>query len=85
MRHFSLDDERFLVIRSLAVDYSAGGREARHSHAFPQFLYARSGAMRVLIVEAHIQTHLEGLMAIPPEKPKPKPIEYGRDEGVVSI
>lgn len=43
------DDESYLSVRSLAIDYAAGGREERHSHAWPQFLYARSGAIRAEI------------------------------------
>jgi AraC-like DNA-binding protein/quercetin dioxygenase-like cupin family protein len=43
------DDESYLLVRSLAIDYAAGGREERHSHAWPQFLYARSGAIRAEI------------------------------------
>lgn len=33
-------------MRSLAIDYAAGGREDFHTHPWPQFLYARSGAVR---------------------------------------
>lgn len=40
------DDEVHLIVRSLAIDYAAGGREEGHCHAWPQFLYARSGAIR---------------------------------------
>jgi AraC-like DNA-binding protein/quercetin dioxygenase-like cupin family protein len=43
------EDELHLVVRSLAIDYSAGGHEERHSHMWPQFLYARSGAIRAEI------------------------------------
>lgn len=43
------EDESHLVVRSLAIDYAAGGHEERHSHAWPQFLYARSGAIRAEI------------------------------------
>ncbi len=43
-------DEVHLIIRSLAIDYAAGGCEEGHAHAWPQFLYARSGAIRVEIV-----------------------------------
>jgi AraC-like DNA-binding protein len=43
------DDEMHLVVRSLAMDYAAGGQEDRHSHIWPQFLYARSGAIRLEI------------------------------------
>ena len=47
MRQIStLDDESDLIVRSLAIDYAAGGREDRHSHMWPQFLYACSGAVR---------------------------------------
>lgn len=42
-------DEPHLLIRSLAVDYSAGGREDVHSHPWPQFLYAQAGAIRAEI------------------------------------
>lgn len=42
-------DEPRLFIRSLAVDYAAGGREDVHVHPWPQFLYARSGAVRAEI------------------------------------
>jgi AraC-like DNA-binding protein/quercetin dioxygenase-like cupin family protein len=43
---FTPDDEPHLFIRSLALNYAAGGREERHSHSWPQFLYASSGAVR---------------------------------------
>lgn len=43
------DDEPHLVVRSLAIDYAAGGREERHSHTWPQFLYTCSGAIRAEI------------------------------------
>lgn len=43
------DDEVHLIIRSLAIDYAAGGSEEGHAHAWPQLLYARSGAIRVEI------------------------------------
>jgi AraC-like DNA-binding protein/quercetin dioxygenase-like cupin family protein len=42
-------DEAHLFVRSLAIDYAAGGREAGHRHIWPQFLYARSGAVRAEI------------------------------------
>lgn len=42
----SPDDEPHLFIRSLAIDYDAGTRQASHSHAWPQLLYARQGAVR---------------------------------------
>lgn len=43
------DHEVHLIIRSLAIDYAAGGSEEGHAHTWPQFLYARSGAIRVEI------------------------------------
>ncbi|MEQ1653127.1 MAG: helix-turn-helix transcriptional regulator [Hyphomicrobium sp.] len=43
------DDEKHLIVRSLAIDYAAGGSEEGHAHAWPQFLYARSGAIRAEI------------------------------------
>jgi AraC-like DNA-binding protein len=43
------DDEAHLIVRSLAIDYAAGGREEGHSHSWPQLLYARSGAIRAEI------------------------------------
>lgn len=48
-QRFTPDDELHLLIRSLAIDYAAGGSEEGHAHAWPQFLYARSGAIRVEI------------------------------------
>ncbi len=39
-------DEPHLIIRSLAVNYTAGGRGDVHSHPWPQFLYASKGAIR---------------------------------------
>jgi AraC-like DNA-binding protein len=41
--------EAHLIVRSLAIDYAAGGSEEGHYHAWPQFLYARSGAIRAEI------------------------------------
>lgn len=41
------------MIRSLAIDYEAGGHEDMHAHAWPQFLYARSGAVRAVIEGRH--------------------------------
>ena len=38
-------DEPYLTIRSLAVDYVAGGREQSHRHRWPQLLYAIAGAV----------------------------------------
>lgn len=46
-------DEPYLFMRSLAVDYAAGGREESHTHAWPQFLYARRGAIRAEIDGRH--------------------------------
>ena len=43
------DDEVHLIVRSLAIDYAAGGREGGHLHSWPQLLYARSGAIRAEI------------------------------------
>lgn len=37
------------MIRSLAIDYAAGGHEDMHAHPWPQFLYAQSGAVRAAI------------------------------------
>jgi AraC-like DNA-binding protein len=39
-------DEPHFFMRSLAIDYAAGGHEDSHTHPWPQFLYARSGAVR---------------------------------------
>jgi AraC-like DNA-binding protein/quercetin dioxygenase-like cupin family protein len=50
MRHrFSRADEPHFVVRSLAIDYDAGGQEDMHAHPWPQFLYAQSGALRASI------------------------------------
>ncbi len=35
------------MFRSLSVNYAAGGAESEHSHGWAQFLYARTGAIRV--------------------------------------
>lgn len=52
MRHtHARSDEPHFLIRSLAIDYGAGGREEAHAHHWPQLLYARSGAVRVDIGE----------------------------------
>jgi AraC-like DNA-binding protein len=40
------DEEPDLFVRSLAIDYVAGCCESDHSHPWPQFLYACSGAIR---------------------------------------
>jgi len=40
-------DEQHFLIRSVSVDYSYGGFEERHSHNWPQLLYAQKGALRV--------------------------------------
>lgn len=40
-------DEPHLLLRALAINYSAGGYEDRHAHDWPQLLYASSGAIRV--------------------------------------
>lgn len=54
MRHkFSRADEPHFLIRSLAVDYEAGGHEDMHAHPWPQFLYAQSGAVRAVIAGRH--------------------------------
>jgi AraC-like DNA-binding protein len=42
----TLADEPHLIFRSLAVNYSAGGRGGLHSHPWPQFMYASKGAIR---------------------------------------
>ncbi len=42
-------DEPHYVIRSLAIDYEAGGHEDMHAHPWPQFLYAQTGAVRAAI------------------------------------
>lgn len=56
----TLSDEPHLMIRSLAIDYHADSREDGHSHVWPQFLYARSGA---------ITAELEGrLWTVPPRR-----------------
>jgi len=50
MRHrASRADEPHFLIRSLAIDYEAGGHEDMHAHPWPQFLYAQSGAVRAAI------------------------------------
>jgi quercetin dioxygenase-like cupin family protein len=50
MRHrFSRADEPHFLVRSLAIDYGAGGQEDMHAHPWPQFLYAQSGALRASI------------------------------------
>jgi AraC-like DNA-binding protein len=50
MRHLpSRADEPHFIIRSLAIDYEAGGREDMHAHPWPQLLYAQSGAVRAVI------------------------------------
>lgn len=41
------------MIRSLAIDYEAGGREDMHAHPWPQLLYAQSGAVRAVIQGRH--------------------------------
>ncbi|MEO0981717.1 MAG: helix-turn-helix transcriptional regulator [Pseudomonadota bacterium] len=43
------DDERRFLVRSLSIDYGASCREHPHAHAWPQIIYARSGAVRVEI------------------------------------
>lgn len=48
----TVDDEAHLLLRTLSVDYAAGCREARHVHSWPQFLYARTGAVRAVIGDA---------------------------------
>ncbi len=47
------DDQNHLSVRSLSVDYAAGSVLPAHTHAWPQFLYARTGAIR-----AHIENTL---------------------------
>jgi len=42
-------DEPHLTFRSLSVNYSAGGCGDVHSHPWPQFMYARKGAIRAEI------------------------------------
>jgi AraC-like DNA-binding protein/quercetin dioxygenase-like cupin family protein len=50
MRHrLSRADEPHYVVRSLAIDYDAGGQEDMHAHPWPQFLYAQTGALRASI------------------------------------
>jgi quercetin dioxygenase-like cupin family protein len=50
MRHrLSRADEPHYVVRSLAIDYEAGGQEDMHAHPWPQFLYAQTGALRASI------------------------------------
>lgn len=50
MRHRpSRADEPHFVVRSLAIDYEAGGHEDVHAHPWPQFLYAQTGAARAAI------------------------------------
>jgi len=50
MRHkLSRSDEPYLAIRSLSIDYEAGGLEDMHAHPWPQFLYAQTGAIRAAI------------------------------------
>lgn len=43
------EDEVHLIVRSLSINYAAGGREDGHAHSWPQFLYANSGAIRAEI------------------------------------
>lgn len=42
-----VEDEPHLLMRTLSVDYVAGGGEVAHSHSWPQLLYAQNGVMRV--------------------------------------
>lgn len=39
------EDEPFLFIRTLSVNYRAGSREGLHSHKWAQFLFARGGVI----------------------------------------
>jgi AraC-like DNA-binding protein/quercetin dioxygenase-like cupin family protein len=50
MRHrLSRADEPHFIVRSLAIDYDAGGQEDIHAHPWPQFLYVQTGALRASI------------------------------------
>jgi AraC-like DNA-binding protein len=50
MRHrYARADEPHFIVRSLAIDYEAGGQEDMHAHPWPQFLYARAGALRASV------------------------------------
>jgi AraC-like DNA-binding protein len=46
-RQLTVDDERFLTVRSFACDYGNGHRISRHSHDWHQLLYASTGSMTV--------------------------------------
>ena len=43
----TVNDEPFLTIRSLSVDYKAGCVEESHSHSWAQIVYATRGAIRI--------------------------------------
>ena len=45
-------DEAFYSVRSLSVDYSAGGSEPSHTHQWPQLLYSKRGALKVKLAES---------------------------------
>src|SRR6516165_3845987 len=43
----TLEQEPFLIVRSLATQYTSGYRMAEHEHPWRQLLYAISGSMTV--------------------------------------
>src|SRR5579862_6290384 len=43
----TVEQEPFLVVRSLATQYASGYRMSEHTHPWRQLLYATSGAMTV--------------------------------------
>lgn len=45
----TVDDEPYLLLRSLSVDYSADVKQPDHSHRWPQLLYATQGALQVKV------------------------------------
>ncbi len=56
----TVDDEPHLLIRSLSVNYGAGGSERIHTHVWPQFLYARTG-----VIQAEIE---DTIWIVPPRR-----------------
>ncbi len=47
----TIDDEPYLIMRSMSVDYVAGGDEELHTHRWPQILYAIEGAIRADVAD----------------------------------
>lgn len=48
-QNLTTEDEKFLVIRTLSINYSSGDGEGIHGHDWAQLLYAGSGAIRAIV------------------------------------